>query len=184
VWRLVVAVAWRHLAEDLPVLGRLATREDWLGARVLAGRVCEDLIRLGFLLQRRWAPWSKWLTTAFTALPGTAVLRADLEELLSCASWPAMRVAIAEAVDVLNHLQDAAGLPTTRAPLQPFFDRPYDGITDSAMAVLLAAIADEEIQRLSIRSTLGPIDQWCCDEALLSDPIRRADLARHALAQH
>lgn len=74
VWLLVLAVAWRRLAEGLPLLGRSAKRGDALGVGVLAGRVVEDLMRLGFLVERRWSPWSKWLSIVFATLPRAGAL--------------------------------------------------------------------------------------------------------------
>ncbi len=64
VWRLVLAAAWLRIAQCQPLHGRAAQRGDRVGARAIAARLVRDALRLVFLVERRWAPYDKWLGTA------------------------------------------------------------------------------------------------------------------------
>ncbi|WP_353650852.1 DUF4037 domain-containing protein [Nakamurella sp. A5-74] len=61
VWRYVLAASWLRISQEEAFIGRTGSRGDELGSQVLAGRLVRDLIRLTFLLERPWAPYSKWL---------------------------------------------------------------------------------------------------------------------------
>src|SRR3954454_23388167 len=60
VWRYVVASDWERIDQELPLMGRAGEREDELGSRVIAARLVDVAVHLGFLLCRQWAPYSKW----------------------------------------------------------------------------------------------------------------------------
>jgi hypothetical protein len=76
VWMWLLACQWRRIDQEEPFVGRTAEVEDELGSRVIATRLARDAMRLGFLLERRYAPYSKWLGSAFSQLesPGRLVL--------------------------------------------------------------------------------------------------------------
>ena len=57
----LLACQWRRIDQEEPFVGRTAEVGDELGSRVLAARLVRDLMRLCFLLERRDAPYGKWL---------------------------------------------------------------------------------------------------------------------------
>jgi Domain of unknown function (DUF4037) len=63
-----LAGQWRRIAQEEHFPGRADEVGDDLGRRVLVARLARDVMRLCFLLERRYAPYSKWLGTAFARL--------------------------------------------------------------------------------------------------------------------
>ena len=60
-----IAADWTRIGEELQFVGRAGERGDDAGSRILAARLARTAMHLGFLLARRWPPYSKWLGTAF-----------------------------------------------------------------------------------------------------------------------
>ncbi|WP_243407981.1 DUF4037 domain-containing protein, partial [Frankia canadensis] len=56
VWRYVLAAGWLRVSQEEPFIGRTGGRGDDLGSRLLTARMARDLVRIAFLLERRWAP--------------------------------------------------------------------------------------------------------------------------------
>ncbi len=86
VWRYVLAASWLRISQEEAFIGRTGSRGDDLGSALIAGRVARDLIQLTFLLERCWAPYSKWLGTAFARLPLAATVAGRILTPL-CAQW-------------------------------------------------------------------------------------------------
>jgi hypothetical protein len=74
VWLWLLACQWRRIDQEEPFVGRTAEVGDELGSRVIAARLARDAMRLGFLLERCYAPYSKWLGSAFSQLEMSAAL--------------------------------------------------------------------------------------------------------------
>ncbi len=53
-------------------MGRTAEKGDELGSQLVAARIVRDLVRLCFLLERRYPPYMKWLGSAFARLESAA----------------------------------------------------------------------------------------------------------------
>ena len=68
VWRWLVGCQWWRIDQEEPLVGRAAEVGDELGSRVVPSRLARDAMRLGFLLERRYAPYTKWLGSAFAQL--------------------------------------------------------------------------------------------------------------------
>jgi len=68
VWRWLLPCQWRRLAREEPFVQRTAEVGDELGSAVVAARLVRDVMRLALLLERRYAPYSKWLGSAFARL--------------------------------------------------------------------------------------------------------------------
>jgi hypothetical protein len=174
VWLHVLAADWNRIEQELPFVGRTGQRGDDLGSRLIAARLITALVRLGFLLERRWPPYPKWAGTLFGRLPVAASAGGYLADALAAPTWQQRDAALRAACEALHDRQRAVGLPALDATAcEPFFDRPFTGLRD-VPGVLRGAINDPEVRALSHR---GGVEQWVDDVGTLTDPGVRTRLA-------
>lgn len=175
-WRYLMAAGWLRIAEEEPFVGRTGGVGDELGSRLIGARLVHDVMSLCFLLERQYAPYSKWFGTAFQRLDCAAELTPILQRCLDAATWQARETALAEAYQFLaqmhNALQLTAPLPTLT---RPFFSRPFQVIhADRFAAALLETITDPAIQRLAQTTRIGSIEQFSTSTPFLSStPMSR-----------
>lgn len=174
VWLHVLAADWTRIVQELPFVGRTGQRGDDLGSRLIAARLVTALVRLGFLLERRWPPYPKWAGTLFSRLPVAPSAGGPLAGALAASTWQEREAALHAACEVLHERQRAVGLPALDgAACEPFYDRPFTGLRDVA-GVLRAAVTDPEVRALAHR---GGVEQWVDDVGTLTDPGARRRLA-------
>jgi hypothetical protein len=171
VWRYVLACTWRRIAEEQPFAGRCAEAGDELGSALLAGRLARDVMRLWLLLERRYPPYSKWLGSAFAAVPGAAPVSADLFTAVTATDFPTREKALIRALTATVKRQNAAALcPPAPAGPGRFHDRHYLVVdADAAAAGLLAAITDTALTGLSGRPARAAIDAVTDNVAVTGD---------------
>lgn len=87
IWLWLMASQWKLIAEEEPFVGRTGMVGDDIGSRIVAARQVQRLMRLGFLLEHRYAPYSKWFGTAFKKLEVAPTLQPILESILAAAEW-------------------------------------------------------------------------------------------------
>ncbi|GEA86934.1 DUF4037 domain-containing protein [Cellulomonas cellasea] len=172
VWRHVVACDWQRIDQELPFVGRCAERGDDLGSRVVAGRLVRSALHLGFLLERRWAPYPKWTGSVFRGLPRASAAWAALNAALAADDWRAREQALCEALAVLLDVQRGAGLPSPAHATRAFFDRPYRCVDPEVPGALLAEVHDPDV--LALPRGVGSVEQWVDDVAVLADGGRRS----------
>ena len=61
VWLYLLASQWAHLAEIEAFVGRTWQVGDELGFHLLKTRVVDQIVRLCFLMEKRYVPYAKWL---------------------------------------------------------------------------------------------------------------------------
>jgi hypothetical protein len=179
VWRYLLAAGWTRLGQEEHLMGRAGYAGDELGSAVIGGRLVRDLMALGFLLERRYAPYPKWFGTAFRALSCGPVLEPLLHEVLRADAWPERQDAYAAAATALLRQQNELGLTAplpARATL--FWDRPFWVVHgERVAAALVDRIVDPAVRRLTARRLVGGIDQWS-DSTDLKAPEWRPALRR------
>ena len=171
VWRYVVAVDWQRISQELPFVGRAGSRGDDLGSRLLTGHLVGIAMHLGFLLERRWPPYSKWLGSLFSELSVAKTLAPVLTMATTASTWLERQTALNEALEILQVKQLMSGLPTGKVVVEPFFERPFTSVSASISQLLLAGIADPVLRRLP--PGLGSVEQWVNNVDVLSNPDRR-----------
>jgi len=171
VWRYVVAVDWQRIGQELPFLGRAGSRGDDLGSRVLTGHLVGIAMHLGFLLERRWPPYSKWLGSSFLELSVANLLGPVLTVALTASTWQERQTGLTKALEILHVVQLNSGLPTGKAVVEPLFERPFTSVSGSVGQLLLAGIADPLVRRLA--PGVGSVEQWVDNVDVLSHPDRR-----------
>jgi Domain of unknown function (DUF4037) len=176
VWRYVIACDWARLAEEMPLMSRAGDRGDDLGSRVIAARLVDSAMHLGFMLERQWTPYSKWRGSMFARLPSMQPVRSALVATLQAGTWRERQACLGVAVDQLQRVQNARGLSSCPVAAVPFYDRPYIHIDGQIIDDLLSAITDPVLRRLP--RGRGSIEQQSDNVALLVDPTaRRAAMA-------
>ena len=169
VWLWLLACQWRRLDQEEPFVGRTAEVDDDLGSRILMARLARDLIRLCFLLARTYAPYSKWLGSAFRGLACYPAVWPPLDEALSGVSFPVREDALARAFAGVAALHNAQGITAPVAEeIGRFHSRPFRVLGSGRFVdACLDRVADPELRRLPL---VGSVDQLADSVDLLSSP--------------
>lgn len=175
VWRWLLAAQWRRLAQEEAFVARTAEVGDELGSAVVASRQARDLMRLALLYARRYAPYPKWLGTAFARLPHADDLPAHLLSAVTASDAEQRQEALAAAYVAVAGRHDRAGLTAPLpATITDYYSRPAQVLMCERYAeALLATVHDPELTGLPL---LGGIDSVSDNSDLLSDPalVRRS----------
>lgn len=175
VWLYLMAAQWQRISQLEAFVGRTAEVGDALGSTLVTATMVRDLLRLCFLIERRYPPYAKWLGTAFTRLRCGPKLQPVLDASLAARSYPEREAALVRAYEAVGELHNALGMTeTVPARVSPFHDRPFQVLHAERFAgALLATISDPDL--LAIPGRFGGIDQISDNTDLLEypDAVRR-----------
>jgi len=107
VLRFLLMHEWQHVAGSWRYLGRMGPREDKLGVRIQAAKAAHHLMRIAFMINRRYFPYTKWFGTLFKDLPVAGELGPILIALLAEMKWQSVDEKICEAASLLLKQQNA-----------------------------------------------------------------------------
>jgi len=160
VWRYRLSSEWMRIAQHEAFIGRTGEVGDDLGSHLVTTALIRDVVYLAFLLERRCAPYEKWLGTAFARLGSAAALQPALDRARYGADWTTREAAVVEAVQVLAERQNALGLAAVVDPTpRRYFNRPFTVLFAERFAAALDdAVTDPRVRALP--EHLGGIDQY------------------------
>jgi hypothetical protein len=168
IWLYILAAQWRRIAQEEAFPGRCSQVGDELGSRLVTGRLVRDIMRLCFLMERAYAPYIKWLGTAFGELACAAEMRPLLDSALAADTYAAREGALCAAYEVAARMHNDLGVtdPMPEAAT-PYHGRPFLVISGDRFAdALRAAIADPDV--LALPDHLGAVDQFADSTDALS----------------
>ena len=110
VWLYLLAAQWSLIGQEEAFVGRTSSVGDELGSRVVTGRQVERLMRLAFLMEKRYPPYSKWFGSAFRQLDCWAAMGPCLENALAASSYPEREHWLARAYSLAVELHNALGI--------------------------------------------------------------------------
>lgn len=170
VWLYMLAAQWKKISEEEAFVGRAGDTGDELGSQIVAARIVRELMRLCFLMERQYAPYSKWLGTAFGKLAIAKKLSPIMRRVLSAKAWRQREKALSEAYAVVakkhNKLAITAPLPEKTSS---YFERPYQVIhADRISSAIAAQINDPAVKK--IVPLIGSVDQFTDSTDIVSDP--------------
>jgi hypothetical protein len=160
VWLYRMACQWQRISRHDAFVGRCAEAGDTLGMRLAAARIVRDAARLCFLVERTYAPYDKWLGSAFARLRCGPALCGRMIGVLEGGSYAALEENLLPLYQALGAMHNALGVtpPLDLAP-RPAHGRPWHVIgAERFTNALLASIEDGEIRGISPR--IGAIDQY------------------------
>ena len=177
VWLWLLACQWRRIDQEEPFVGRAAEVEDEVGSRMVAARLARDVVRLCFLLERRYAPYSKWLGTAFRELDSYGAIGDSLLETLAATEYRRREDALVRAMEAAASLHNALGV-TRRVDetVGRFHERPFRALGSGRFVdASLERVGDPRLRALPL---VGSIDQLMDSSDVLGEPAVRAVAAR------
>lgn len=176
VWRYLLACQWQRISQEEAFVGRCAEVGDDVGSAMVAARLVRDLMRLCLLLGRRYAPYSKWLGSAFARLEVAQDLGPLLRGALAATDHAARESILGDAYELVARLQNQAGLSGWVDPtLRRYHGRPYRVLQAKRFAeAIRCTLADPTLRGLPLA---GSVDQW----ADSTDFLERPALARAAV---
>jgi hypothetical protein len=169
IWRWLLACQWRRIDQEEPFVGRTSEVGDELGSRILCARLARDAMRLCFLLERRYAPYPKWLGSGFRRLASYESVGPLLESALAAETYPEREKALVAGMVALGRLHDATGVTrSVEAEPRHFHSRPFRVLESSRFVdACLERVEDERLRALPL---VGAIDQWADSTDVLSEP--------------
>lgn len=178
VWLYLLGCQWRRIDQEEPFVGRTGEVGDDIGSALIAARLVRDLMRLCFLVERQYAPYAKWLGTAFARLDCAPALLPDLRAALAAQHWRAREAALVPALEHVAGMFNALGLTEPQdTHVRDFWHRPFRVLGSGRFVD--ACMAKTPLRRLGYT---GGIDQFADSTDVLSNPATARRLARQFLA--
>src|SRR5207253_49859 len=89
VWLYLLAAQWTRISQEEAFVGRAGDVGDELGSQIVASRLVREIMKLVFLMERQYAPYSKWFGSAFSKLKIGADFTPILRQVLLAKTWKA-----------------------------------------------------------------------------------------------
>jgi hypothetical protein len=174
VWLYLLAAQWTRISQEEAFVGRAGEVGDALGSQVIAARMVREIMKLSFLMEKHYVPYSKWLGSAFSRLKTAGKLTPILREVFCAKTWKAREKKLAQAYSIVakqhNALRITKPLPTRASN---YFGRPYLVIhADNFANAIKKEIKDLSVKR--IKTEVGSIDQFTDS----TDVIQNLSLSR------
>lgn len=178
VWLYLLACGWRRIAQEEHLMGRAGYVGDEIGSALIGARLVRDIMRLAFLMDKRYAPYPKWFGTAFRSLAAARELEKPLERALRARSWRGRERALCASYRTLARMHNALGI-TEELSDHPrsYFGRPFKVIGGDRFAeAILKRVVDPSVKKLE-RRRIGSVDLVSDNTDLLDNPRLRPALA-------
>jgi Domain of unknown function (DUF4037) len=160
VWLYLLIAGWWRVHPEVNLVGRAGSVGDELGSALIGSRLVSDLMRLCFLMERQYAPYSKWFGTAFSRLGCGPALTPTLWEVVRAETWQARENALLAAYQKLAAMHNALALTDPVSPdIVRMWDRPFRVAWAEVPDLLRAQIKDPAVSSIADRWPVGPVDQ-------------------------
>jgi hypothetical protein len=130
-------------------------------------------MRLGFLMERQYAPYSKWFGSAFARLACAARLTPHLDAALAARGWHDRQQHLVHAYQIIATMHNDLGITEPLSPqATQFHGRPFLVIQAGEFAdAIRHQIQDERVRNLP--EAVGSIDQFVDSTDVLSNAALR-----------
>ena len=167
-----VSFQWQRLQDDESFVGRTAEIGDDLGSRLVAARIAQGAVRLCLLQERRYAPYAKWLGSAFARIGAATEVGPLLHGVLAAADVDGREYAVVRLYEALARRHNALDVTVPLSTATGAFAvgiggavRPFRVLNaDRFVEACLASVGDEQLRRLPV---VGSIDQITAPTDLL-----------------
>lgn len=160
VWLYMLACQWTKISQEEAFVGRTGDVGDELGSQVVTARIVREIMKLCFLMEKKYYPYSKWFGTAFSQLTISKKLAPVLRNVLLSKNWKQREKILAKVYSIVvqshNSLKITKHLPTK---VSKYYGRPYLVIhADKFAEAIKAKITNPAVRRIKVK--IGAVDQF------------------------
>lgn len=169
VWLCLLSAQWMKISQEEAFVGRCGDMGDETGSRIIANRIIRFLMKLCFLMEKKYAPYNKWFGVVFSKLELARELTPIIQQIQSAITWKKREQYLSQAYEVVakkhNSLKITAPLDTKATS---YYERPYLVIhADRFAGEIKKAIIDKEAKKISEKN-IGSVDQFINSTDVLS----------------
>jgi hypothetical protein len=178
VWLYLLASGWKRIGQEEHLMGRAGMVGDELGSALIGARLVRDLMRLCFLMEKTYPPYSKWFGTAFKQLACGPTLWPIFQAALCAETWQTREGYLVRAYEYIAALHNALKItdPVSEKATS-FYGRPFRVIAQNGFAeALQKSIHDPAVKRIAERTMIGNLDMVSDNVDLVSDSSWRTKL--------
>ncbi len=173
IWLYMMAAQWTKISQEEAFMGRCGDVGDEIGSQVIAARLIKELMQLCFLMERQYAPYSKWFGTAFLKLDCAARLQSSMLEVLAQTKWIDRQACLSKVYELVAEIFNGKQIidQPLDASVTDYHTRPYKVISAGRFSEKLK----EKIESPEIRGLtpdLGSINQFIDSTDMLAHPER------------
>ncbi len=166
VWLYLMACEWSQIAQEEAFVGRCGDVDDEIGSTLIATRLLEKIMNLCFLMEKEYAPYSKWFGTAFKKLKSAETLLPVIEQTLDAKNWKEREKYLSKTYQLLAEQHNSLKLTEPiNTNITTYYGRPYLVLFAGRFAdALFEKITDPILKEIGL---LGSIDQLTSVTAIL-----------------
>lgn len=161
VWLYLLMAGWWRVHPEINLVGRAGAVGDELGSALIGSRLVSDLMRLCFLMEQQYAPYSKWFGTAFSRLACGPGLAPTLWSVVQAETWQSREDALLAAYERLAAMHNALQITDpVSTHVEQMWNRPFKVAWGDFPALLRGEIQDPAVVSIAQRWPVGPVDQF------------------------
>jgi hypothetical protein len=168
VWLYKILTQWNKIAEEIAFPGRIGMINDILGGQIETSRLIRYAMVLCFILEKKYIPYPKWFSSAFSELKISKKISKTLYNALNEFDSKKRDKFLCEIYLTILKYQNSLGIiePLKLAPKQ-FFSRPITIIDTNEIMNSIRNLIKPPLSL--IKYPIGSIDQMIDYPNLLSD---------------
>ncbi len=171
-WLYMMSAQWGHIAEEESFLGRAGDVGDETGSRIIAARLTRQIMRLCFMIEKKYCPYIKWFGKAFGRLDCSETILPLLNDVLDQKYWRDRQNKMAHLYTAVANMFAAKFSDCQfETKVSNFHTRPYLVLNSSRYAAALRnGISSNEVRQLP--PDIGSVDQFIDCHEILYQPDR------------
>ena len=167
-WLYLMACQWQRIDQEEPFMGRTGSVGDVLGSRLIAARLIRDIMLLAFLIEKQYAPYSKWFGSAFQQLSLAESLTPLITSALNSEDWQAREKTFSRIYLLMAEAHNTLGITEPITPeVSNFHGRPFLVLhSNRFVQPIFTRITDPAIRNLP---HIGSVNQVVDNTDVLED---------------
>lgn len=152
VLKLKLASLYQSIWNEEPFLGRCIEVNDFIGIKLISGRIVNTYLKVLFYLEKKYIPYSKWFGSKLKELKSLAYLDGLIRKAVSENDFYQIESYICElGLEVIKIQNTIENFPIIDLKVEAFFGRPSRVIfTEKVVDTLLRSITDESLRTVNL----------------------------------
>jgi len=96
-----MACEWEKISCEEAFVGRCGDVGDEVGSKIIASRIIQSVMSLCFLMEKEYAPYSKWFGTAFSKLKSSKIFLPIFDKVLKSKTWKEREKHLSKSYELL-----------------------------------------------------------------------------------